>query len=92
MPDDRHPVNDGTHLDPRLKEFIDRVIVPILVKEYLAQSQETEMRKVQMTEQLNLSSKTSSTRIEAKSKELSSKDLLTAEAAAVLGIKEANKS
>lgn len=52
MPDDRHPMNDDPHLDPRLKEFIERVIVPILVKEYLAQSQETEMRKVPMTEQL----------------------------------------
>lgn len=46
MPDDQHPINDGPYLDPRLKEFIERVIVPILVKEYLAQSQETEMRKV----------------------------------------------
>ena len=74
MPDDQHPMNDGPHLDPRLKEFIDRVIVPILVKEYLAQSQETEMRKLPMTEQLNFSFKR------------------MAEAAAVLGIKEANES
>ena len=90
MPDDQHPMNDCPHLDRRLKEFIERVIVPILVKEYLAQSQEPEMRKVPMTEQRDFSSKTSGTQIEAKFKELSSKDLLTvAEAAAVLRIKEA---
>jgi hypothetical protein len=43
VPDDQHPVNDSPHIDPGLKEFIERVIIPILVKEYLAQSQEPEV-------------------------------------------------
>jgi len=90
MPDDQHAVNDSPHIDPGLKEFIERVIIPILVKEYLAQSQKPEAQKVLMTEQRNCSSKPSGTQTEAKSKELRSKDLLTvAEAAVVLGIKEA---
>ena len=90
MPNDQHPVNDSRHIDPGLKEFIERVIIPILVKEYLAQSQKPEAQKVLMTEQQNCSSKPSGTQTEAKSKELRSKDLLTvAEAAVVLGIKEA---
>lgn len=87
MSDDQHPVNDSPHIDPGLKEFIERVIIPILVKEYLAQSQKPE---VLTAERRNCSSKPSGTQTEAKSKELRSKDLLTvAEAAAVLGIKEA---
>src|SRR6266704_1534876 len=90
MPNDQHPVNDSRHIDPDLKEFIERVIIPMLVKEYLAQSQKPEAQKVLMTEQRNCSSKPSGTQTEAKSKELRSKDLLTvAEAAVVLGIKEA---
>ncbi len=90
MPNDQHSVNDSRHIDPGLKEFIERVIIPILVKEYLAQSQKPEAQKVLMTEQRNCSSKPSGTQTEAKSKELRSKDLLTvAEAAVVLGIKEA---
>ena len=93
MPDHQHPVNDSPHLDPQLKEFIERVIVPILVKEYLAQSQKPPSQNVLMTEQRNCPFKPSGTQVEAKSKELRSKDLLTvAEAAAALGIKEATVS
>lgn len=32
----RHPAREESPLTPELKDFIDRVIVPILVKEYLA--------------------------------------------------------
>jgi len=90
MPDDQHPMSDSPHIDPGLKEFIERVIIPILVKEYLAQSQKPDAQKVLTAEQRNCSSKPSGTQTEAKSEELRSKHLLTvAEAAAVLGIKEA---
>ena len=90
MPDNQHPVNDSHHLDPCFKEFIERVIVPILVKEYLVQSQKPEAQELKVADQRNCSSKPSASQRQAKSRELSSKNLLTvAEAAAVLGIKEA---
>ena len=40
MADDELSKEDGSRLAPRLKDFIDRVIVPALVREYLAQSRE----------------------------------------------------
>jgi len=45
MPDDQHPMSDSPHIDPGLKEFIERVIIPILVKEYLAQSQKPDAQR-----------------------------------------------
>jgi hypothetical protein len=73
-----------------LKEFVERVIVPILVKEFLAQSKYAEAQELQLPGRRNCSSKPSASQPEAKSRDLSSKNLLTVvEAAAVLGIKEA---
>jgi len=76
VPEAQRPMNDSPNIDPSLKEFIERVIIPILVKEYLAQSQKSEAQKVLMTEQRNCSCKPSGTQTEAKSGESSSKDLL----------------
>jgi len=93
MPNDQHTVNDvndSPHLHPCLKEFVERVIVPILVKEFLAQSKYAEAQELQLPGRRNCSSKPSASQPEAKSRDLSSKNLLTVvEAAAVLGIKEA---
>jgi hypothetical protein len=67
MPNDQHPVDNSPHTDPGLKEFIERVIIPILVKEYIAQSQKPEAQKMLMAEQRTGFSKPSATQTEAKS-------------------------
>lgn len=86
---DEFPKSDGSRLDPRLKDWVDRVIVPALVREYLAQSRELETEQRKLSERRNLPSTSAaqSERIPSVSNE---KQLLTvAEAAAALGIKDA---
>ena len=81
--------HDGSLLNSQLKEFIDRVIVPALVREYLAQSQELEVKQRNITEDRN-SSLASASRVKRTSSTSNEKQLLTvAEVAAVLGIKDA---
>lgn len=46
--------NDGSQLDPWLNRWIDSVIVPALVREYLAESRELKAEQTKMPERLNL--------------------------------------
>lgn len=83
-------MNDSSQLDPRLKELIDRVIVPALVKEYLAQSHKSEVPQPQVNERRDSSLKSPGTQNELNSEDWRAKELLrVAEAAAALSIKEA---
>jgi hypothetical protein len=80
--------NDGSRLDPRLKDFIDRVIVPLLVREYLTQSRELGEEQAKITQPGNLSSASLQAQAERRPTILDEKRLLTvAEAAVALGIK-----
>ena len=90
MPDDELSKIDGSRLDPRLKDFIDRVIVPVLVWEYLAQSRELAKEQSVISQLGSSSSKSLRAQAERRRSFPSAKLLLTiAEAAAALGIKEA---
>jgi excisionase family DNA binding protein len=82
--------NDASRLDPRLKNFIDRVIVPALVREYLAQSRELTEEQPKVTHRGNLGAASSRAQAERRPRVSDEKQMLTAaEAAAALGIKEA---
>jgi|SRR5437016_3177850 excisionase family DNA binding protein len=88
MPDE-FPKSDGSRLDPCLKDWVDRVIVPALVREYLAQSRELETEQRKLSERRNLPS-TSAAQPERLPSVSNAKQLLTvAEAATALGIKDA---
>jgi predicted transcriptional regulator len=79
---------DGERLDSRFKDFIDRVIVPILVKEYLAQSRQLAEEQAKSAHRSNLSSLPS--QAERRPRVSDEKQMLTVtEAAAALGVKEA---
>jgi excisionase family DNA binding protein len=88
--DDELSKRDGSRLDTRLKDFIDRVIVPVLVKEYLAQSQELAEEHAKAAHSGNLPSASSRVQAERRPKTPDEKQMLTVtEVAAALGIKEA---
>src|SRR2546425_4829725 len=55
MADDELSKEDGSRLAPRLKDFTDRVIVPALVREYLAQSRELAEDQPKVSDPGNLS-------------------------------------
>ena len=90
MTDDELSKKDGSRIDPRLKDFIDRVIVPALVREYLAQSRELTEEQPKVTHRGNLASASARAQAEPRPRVSDEKQMLTvAEAAAALGIKEA---
>ena len=89
MADDELSKKDGSRIDPRLKDFIERVIVPILVREYLAQSKEPANEQAKVTRSGNLLSASSGVQAERRPRVSNEKQMLTVtEAAAALGIKE----
>jgi hypothetical protein len=51
--DDELSKKDGSRLDPRLKNFVDRVIVLALVREYLAQSRDLAEEKAKISQRGN---------------------------------------
>jgi hypothetical protein len=86
--DDELSKKDGSRLDPRLKDFVDRVIVPALVREYLAQSRELAEEKAKIPQRGNLASAMS--QAERRPRVSDEKQMLTVpEVAIALGIKEA---
>lgn len=88
--DDELARSDGSRPDPHLKDFIDRVIVPVLVRVYIAQSRELGEEQAKITQPGNLSSASSQAQAERRPSVLDEKRLLTvAEAAVALGIKVA---
>ncbi len=90
MADDELSGKDGSRLDPRPKDFIDRVIAPALVREYLAQSRELAEEQVKVAHRGNLASASSGAQAERRPRVADEKQMLTvAEVAAALGIKEA---
>jgi hypothetical protein len=62
--DDELSSKDGSRLDPRLKDFIDRVVAPALVREYLAQSRELAEEQVKIAHRANLASASSGAQAE----------------------------
>ena len=88
MADDELSKKDGSRFDPRLKDFLE--IVPALVREYLAQSQEPAQEKAKVAHRDNLSSSSSGAQVERRPRVSDEKQMLTVtEVAAALGIKEA---
>jgi excisionase family DNA binding protein len=88
--DDELIKKDGTRLDSRFKDFIDRVIVPILVREYLTQSREFGEKQANVALASNLPPASSEIQTERRPRVSEEKQMLTVrEAAAELGIKEA---
>jgi len=81
---------DGSRLDPRLKDFVDRVIVPALVREYLVQSRELAEEQAKIAHLATLTSATPGAQAERRPRISDEKQMLTvAEVAAALGITEA---
>ena len=90
MTHDELSKKDGSRLDPGLKDFIDRVIVPALVREYLAQSRKLTEEQPKVAHRGNLASASSEAQAERQQRVSDEKQMLTvAEAAAALTIKEA---
>ena len=76
-------------IDPCLKDFIDRVIVPVLVREYLAQSRELP-KEMAASGGNDLGSASLGVRAQRRPKASDERQMLTiSEAAAALGIKDA---
>ena len=90
MTDDELSKKDGSRLDPRLKGFVDRVVVAALVREYLAQSRELAEEKAKIPQRGNLASAMSGAQAERRPRVSDEKQMLTVpEVAIALGIKEA---
>jgi excisionase family DNA binding protein len=88
--DDKLSKKDASRIDPRLKDFIERVIVPILVREYLAQSQELAKEQQKVAHCANLPSASPGVQAERRPEVSDEKQMLTVkEVADALGIKEA---
>ena len=89
MSDKQFSQEVGQPMDARLKDFINRVIVPALVREYLAQLREVEGDNARIVARCK-SAAMSASRVERPPDGSNEMQLLTvAEAAATLGIKEA---
>ena len=77
-------------IDSCLKDFIDRVIVPALVREYRAQSRELPTQQAKAPHSSNVLSASSNGQVERRPKASDERQMLTiSEAAAALGIKDA---
>ncbi len=90
MADEELSKKDESRLDPSLKDLIDRVIVPALVREYLAQSREPAGEQAKVAHRGNVAPASAEVQAERRPRVSDEKQMLTVvEVAAALGIKEA---